>query len=87
MDVENYVKVFEQVKSRVGSDEVAAVILDQIGKDARVAVMNGSFGARKSSSRDEMTAKQFGMLKHLGVEIPDGCSKTRASELIDEAKA
>ena len=49
--------------------------------------MNGSVNARESGGSDQMTAKQFGMLKYLGVEIPEGCTKQRASELIDEAKA
>ena len=76
------------MKARVGGDEIAAAIIDQVGKDGRVAVMNGSVNARQSgSSGDEMTPKQFGMLKYLGVEIPENCTKLRASELIDEAKA
>ena len=84
---EKYAQLYEQVKSRVGSDEIAAVILDQVGKDGRVERMNGSFDARQSGSGDQMTRKQFGMLKHLGVDIPENCTKQRASELIDEKKA
>ena len=33
MEVDRYVRLFEQVKQRVDSDEIAAVILDQLGKD------------------------------------------------------
>ena len=87
MEVEKYVELYGQVKSRVGSDEIAAVILDQVGKDGRTERMNNSVNAKQSGSGDEITPKQYGMLKHLGVEIPDGCTKQRASELIDEAKA
>ena len=42
-----------------------------------------SYGSNESSA----TPKQLGLLRHLGVEIPEDCTKQRASELIDEAKA
>jgi len=53
MEVDRYVNLFQSVKARVGSDEVAAVILDQIGKDGRVRVMNG--GSAGSSASNEAT--------------------------------
>ena len=61
MEVDKYVELYGQVKAKVGSEEIAAVILDQVGKDGRVAVMNGSFDARKSGSSrgDEMTPAQL----------------------------
>ena len=89
MEVDKYIELYGQVKASVGSDKIAAVILDQVGKDGRVERMNGSSGFHfeSSGSSDQITPKQFGKLKYLGVEIPENCTKQKASELIDKAKA
>ncbi len=89
MEVDKYIELYGQVKANVGSDEIAAVILDQVGKDGRVERMNGNSGFHfeSSGSSDQITPKQYGMLKHLGVEIPENCTKQQASDLIDTAKA
>ena len=90
MEVDKYIELYGQVKANVGSDEIAAVILDQVGKDGRVERMSGNSGFHfdNSGSTDQMkTPKQFGKLKYLGVEIPENCTKQKASELIDQAQA
>ena len=33
METNGYVQLFEEVKARVGSDEVALAIVEQVGKD------------------------------------------------------
>ena len=47
METDEYVSVFNAVKAKVGSDEVAAVILDQVGKDGRVQAMQGFMRPRR----------------------------------------
>ena len=95
MEVESkfkeYLKLFEKVRDEVGSDEVAMAIVEQVGKDHRVTMMHGAKlnpETTSSGSGDtSATGKQIGFLKALGVEIPEGLTKQRASELIDEAQA
>ena len=50
MEVESYVELYKEVKAKVGSDEIAAVILDQVGKDGRVRAMNEGGNARQPGS-------------------------------------
>ena len=92
MGVDRYVELFEKVKARVGSDEVATVILEQVGKDNRVRVMQGSSGeldqpgdARVIMTDDAATEKQLAYLKQLGVSCDDNVTRKEASELIDDA--
>ena len=56
-------------------------------KQLRRGSIKGKQLGGDSCQPGQESPQQFGMLKHLGVEIPDGCTKQRASELIDEAKA
>ena len=76
---------------KVGSDEVAAVILEQVGKDQRCERMMGSSEFRRNAVNDgddtQATSKQISYLKRLGVEVTAGLTKQQASELIDEAMA
>ena len=82
----NYLQVFEELKNRVGSADVALALTQEIGKDGRVEKMRGNGNSRATSSV-AATAKQIGLLKHLGVSVPEGLTKAGASELIDETRA
>ena len=89
MEANGYVELFEEVKARVGSDEVALAIVEQVGKDNRVERMqsgNGSRNANGVRNGDQSAPeKQIGYLKKLGVEVSAGLTKKQASELIDES--
>lgn len=77
------------MKARVGNEEVAVVLVQEIGKDGRVERMR--FGpsvnayTRLDANGDQpATGKQIGFLKRLGVEISQGLTKEHASALIDQ---
>ena len=79
-----YVDVFRDAKSKVRDEQVASVIMNAVGEDVRVGVVK----APASNGDDGLaTEKQRGFLERLGVTLPPGCSKEKASELIDEAQA
>ena len=88
----DYVQLFESIRSRVGNDDVALAIVEQLGKDHRVEQMrngrSGSFGVNgtNGSSEQAATEKQIAFLRDLGVSVPAGLTKVRASELIDAAQ-
>lgn len=88
MEANGYVELFENVKAKVGSDEVALAIVEQVGKDERVERMQSGSGhaSRAESgvvSDQPATEKQLGYLKKLGVEFGEGLTKQQASALID----
>lgn len=86
MEASGYVQLFEEVKTRVGSDDVALGIVEQVGKDARVEKMHSADrvnGNGVNNGEMPATKKQLGFLKKLGVEVTPGLSKRQASELID----
>ncbi len=89
--VEGYLRVYERVNSVVKHAEVAAAIIEQVGKDARCeSLMNGrSNGNGHANGNGDMpaTEKQLGYLAKLGVQVPAGVSKREASRLIDEAQS
>ena len=92
MNVETYIQTYEQIKASVKNDEVAAVILNQIGKDARTAVMAGSGAVEDRPRRvvrgdEPATDKQKGYLEKLGVGFENGVTRKEASELIEQAKS
>jgi hypothetical protein len=89
--VNHYVRLFETIRSRVGDDQLSAIILEQCGKDARVAQMRGidqrsdNGSARGDSSA---TPKQLAFLEMLQVKsIPQNLTRAQASQMIDEARA
>ena len=71
ISLESYLKAFEHAKARVGDDQVAAVIVEQIGKDARAAMIRqeraSSTGLLATNRDAPATPKQIGLLRHLGV--------------------
>ena len=81
-----YADVFRDAKRKVRDEHVASVIMNAVGEDVRVGVVK-----TPASNGDDVlglaTEKQRAFLERLGVTIPPGCSKEKASELIDEAQA
>ena len=88
--LEEYLGLFETVKTRVGDEQVACEIINQVGKDSRCDKMRDGGVGQAAVSRDPdapATSKQISYLKRLGVEVPEGVTKYQASELIDQAMA
>ena len=85
----DYVELFERVREKVNDPELAMQIVDQVGKDLRVEQMHsGRTPERPASGDTPATERQLALLKRLGVPVyaPARLSKSRASELIDEAQ-
>ena len=91
MNVEQYVQTYEQIKASVKNDEIAAVILDQIGKDGRVEAMQN--GATENEPRrvvrekEPATQKQKAFLEKLQVPFDKDITRKEASAQIDQAKS
>ena len=89
--VNHYVRLFETIRNRVGDDQLAAIILEQCGKDARVAQMRGvesRFDNGSASDEASATPKQLAFLEKLQVKsIPQNLTRAQASKMIDEARA
>lgn len=90
--VEQYVTLFNEVKTRVNDDQAAVSILEQIGKDSRVEKMleQRGIGAVRADSLENGESlaswKQMNYLKSLGVTVPDRpLTRTEAPTMIDEA--
>ena len=81
-----YAGVFRNAKSKVRDEHVASVIMNAVGEDVRVGVVK-SPAVENAGDGLVATEKQRSFLERLGVTIPPGCSKEKASELIDEAQA
>lgn len=79
-----YVDAFEEAKRQVGDAHVAAVLVQELAKDAR---MNQIQKDRQSFNEGAATNKQIEYLRKLGVQIPLGLNKKEASEMIDGALA
>lgn len=92
--VEEYLKLFDDIRARTGDDRTAVTILQEVKKDLRMAQIRAerenSNGKSNSNGNDNgvlASAAQIGYLKKLGVKIPIGLTKKQASSLIDEATA
>jgi len=89
--VNHYVRLFETIRNRVGDDQLAAIILEQCGKDARVAQMRGvesRFDNGSASDEASATPKQLAFLEKLQVKsIPQNLTRAQASKMIDEARS
>ena len=89
---ENYVQLFDAIRGRVGDDQLAIAILEQCGKDFRVAQMRGIDHVDRLDSQGgadmPATPKQVAFLEKLQVRyIPQNLTKDQASKMIDEAQA
>lgn len=90
--IDFYLDAFDAIKKKVGDDQTAALLVEQIGKDSRVQAMTARYhsvssGGEKTVIRGDEPASeaQMGYLKRLGVDVPQGVNKQNASELIDAA--
>jgi len=86
-----YVQAFEQVRQRVGDDQVAMAIVSEIAKDTRAANIRAERQANRASDPDgdanePATVRQISYLKTLGVRMPDKLTKQEASAMIDQAR-
>ncbi|MCC6680485.1 MAG: hypothetical protein IT445_06240 [Phycisphaeraceae bacterium] len=87
--VQDYLELYQHVKEKTGSDDVALAVLEQVGKDRRTELMSTTKQPKGEAGDNDAEAswKQVNYLKRLGVAVPEGCSKKQASELIDQALA
>ena len=88
--VESYLKLCNDIKAKTGDERTAMAILQEVNKDVRMAQIraereNGNGNGNGNSDNQPASPRQKSYLKRLGVEIPAGLNKKRASELIDEA--
>lgn len=83
MEIDNYINVFNQIKSKVNNELVASVILAEIGKDRRCEKIKE---AREQPLSQLASFKQIAFLKSLGVNVPDKLTKKEASVLIEQAR-
>ncbi len=79
--VENYTELFDQIRERTESDEVAIAILQEIGKDHRSSQVREEKSQKVS---EPATEKQKRFMKRLGIEFPKLITKKEASVLLDE---
>ena len=80
--VEDYLKLFNDIKQNVGDDITARAIMSEVSKDRRMAEIRTEQEARNG---EPATAKQLAYLKRLKVSFRKGITKREASELLDEA--
>lgn len=83
--INEYAALFDAILKRTDDYGVAIAILEQLGKDRRMAAMNERERSNGNGGTEvPATGKQLSYLKQLGVETPAGLTKKAASELIDE---
>ena len=84
--VDHYVRLFESIRNKVGDDQLAVALVEQCGKDWRVAQMHARIQDREDANVDQpATEKQLGYLGRLGIEVHTPLTKREASALIDQA--
>ena len=84
--VTHYLEIFEQVRNKVGDEQIAVALVEQVGKDCRVERMHGPGQSTRGNGDQEATAKQLAFLRRLRVAVPSELTKIQASALIDEAQ-
>ncbi len=85
-DASNIVNLYQQILQETNSEPVALVILQELGKTRRAAMINKAESIVPPQERADdaaTTAKQIAYLKSLGVKPKQGLSKQEASALID----
>ncbi len=79
--IEGYLRLLEELKSKTLDDATALTLVQQIAQDERIKALS------RSSTSQEVTPKQLAFLEKLEVQHEPNISKTEASRLIDEALA
>ena len=82
--LESYLELLDEIKQRIGDDDIATALLGEIAKDLRMEQIQQE---RSFNGSAPATEAQIGYLKRLGAVIPDGLTRSQASKLIDSAKA
>ncbi len=90
--VNHYIQLFETIRNKVGDDHLAMALLEQCGRDMRVAQMRSNDQAERSvrAANQEAPAsdRQRAFLDRLNVKnVPQNLSMAQASRMIDEAQA
>lgn len=89
--INHYVRLFDTIRSKVGDDQLSAIILEQCGKDMRVAQMRESDQRSDNGSvrgGSSATPRQLAFLERLQVQhIPQNLTRAQASQMIDEVQA
>lgn len=95
--VAEYLALLDEIRSKVGEELVAVEILREISKDRRMeqiraerrGLVEVSHDAQSDNGNGTMpaTLRQKEYLLDLGIKIPQGLSKQKASELLEEAIA
>ena len=89
-----YAQVLNEATERFGDGQVALAVVEQVGKDLRMAQIfderRRRSGSKQGSGNDNdddpaATEKQIAYLKSLNVDVPPNLMKGQASALIDKA--
>ena len=80
--VDEYLKLYDDIKDRTGDERIALSILQEVNKDIRMAQIREE---RENGNDKPATEKQLNYLKKLGVDVSVDLTKKQASALIDEA--
>lgn len=84
MSMDDYMRLYEDIKRRVSGSEVAAtVLLQELAKDRRMSRIRSE---KQHGDDESATEKQMAYLRRLGVAVPESLSKRKASEMIDAAR-
>ena len=78
--VEGYLELLGEIKGKVGDELIAARILSEVAKDARMDQIR----EERQNHPEPATIRQKQFLKRLGVDIQPGLTKAEASRLLDE---
>ena len=85
--LDTYAAVFSKIRENVKDDQAAALILQEVARDARAQQMREERQAERQARNGEpATPKQLDFLNVLEMPIPEGLTKLEASALIDKGK-
>lgn len=87
-EIDSYVSLFKQIREKVATDEIASLLLEQMKKDQRVAIMYSRQNGNLNGKPDEPASwKQLRYLSNLGVQLDNSkqITKKEAATLIEQA--
>ena len=76
--IDYYVELYDRIQERVGNDDIAVVIFQELTKDKR----QPSFS--KASDNGLATEKQKQCLRKMGQSFPESITRKNASDLIQK---
>jgi len=79
----DYLELFDAIKTRISSEQIAVAVLQEIAKDVRRDRRAEEHDTGKS---EPATEKQKQFMKKLGIKFPAGVTKQEASLMIDEKR-